>query len=205
MINTNIMQKTMKKGFTLIELLIVIAIIGLLATIAIVSLSTAQQKARDAKRVADIKQLQSAVELHFSEERYYPSFNTWADLSAALTDYITQIPVDPTNNDGYYYVYAANAADGAVDALGADHYVLGARIEDGSKAASALNGDNGTDITAATTDWGSITITVSTPDGEDGSGDFDATGLATGSQAKTAGTVSCTDDGVDDDFYCLTN
>ena len=61
-----------KKGFTIIELLIVIAIIGLLATISIVALNGARQKGRDAKRVGDIRQVQTALELYFNDKNAYP-------------------------------------------------------------------------------------------------------------------------------------
>lgn len=60
-----------KKGFTLIELLIVIAIIGLLATLGIVSMSSARAKARDAKRISDLGQIRSAMELHFNDNGTY--------------------------------------------------------------------------------------------------------------------------------------
>ncbi|MFH1187727.1 MAG: type II secretion system protein [bacterium] len=56
-----------EKGFTLIELLVVIAIIGLLSTLAVVSLSTARVKARDAKRQADARTLQSAIEMFITD------------------------------------------------------------------------------------------------------------------------------------------
>ena len=65
------MKKT-KKGFTLVELLVVIAIIGILAAIGITALSTARLKARDAKRVADLKQIQGALELYFNDKGSYP-------------------------------------------------------------------------------------------------------------------------------------
>ena len=59
---------TNKKGFTLIELLVVIAIIGLLSTLAVVALSSARQRARDSKRLSDLKQLQTALELYYQDQ-----------------------------------------------------------------------------------------------------------------------------------------
>lgn len=72
------MKKT--KGFTLIELLIVVAIIGLISTLASVALNTARQKSRDVKRVADIRQIQVALEMYFQENQTYPEVLNWEGL-----------------------------------------------------------------------------------------------------------------------------
>lgn len=61
-----------KSGFTLIELLVVIAIIGLLSTLAIVALNSSRIKSRDAKRLADVRQIQTALELYYDKNGNYP-------------------------------------------------------------------------------------------------------------------------------------
>ena len=67
------MRNYQKKAFTLIELLVVIAIIGILATLAVVALQQTRSRARDSKRVADMKQIQTALELFFNENNRYPT------------------------------------------------------------------------------------------------------------------------------------
>lgn len=53
-----------KQGFTLIELLVVIFIIGLLASIVVVSVNAARKKARDARRIADLDTVRTALEMY---------------------------------------------------------------------------------------------------------------------------------------------
>lgn len=57
----------------MIELLVVIAIIGVLASVVLVSLNSARSKSRDAKRVADVRQMQTALELYYNDCNGYPA------------------------------------------------------------------------------------------------------------------------------------
>jgi len=81
-----------RPGFTLIELLVVIAIIGLLSTLAVISLTSARLKARDSRRVSDIKQVQTALELYFSDCYGYPTAVTPMTGSIAGNDGVCSIP-----------------------------------------------------------------------------------------------------------------
>ena len=66
------MKNNKQEGFSLIELFIVIAIIILLATVSIIALNDQRAKARDAKRISDIRQIRTALEFYHSDEDSYP-------------------------------------------------------------------------------------------------------------------------------------
>ncbi len=70
-IETTIQQR----GFTLVELLVTISIIGLLASITVLSVGNVRQVARDSKRLADIKQLQTGLEFFFNQTNGYPQIH----------------------------------------------------------------------------------------------------------------------------------
>lgn len=125
-------MKKNKQGFTLIELLVVITIIGLLSTLAIFSLNAARMKARDAKRMSDLKVISMMLERYNLDNNGYPLAysnvsNSESDCGNAgvidyLVDgnsysficsgysfksgddmYIDQLPTPPTSNERYEY------------------------------------------------------------------------------------------------------
>ena len=101
-------EKRAQKGFTLIELLVVIAIIGILATIVLVSLNTARSKARDTRRVSDVRQVALALEMYYDDEKAYPILATCGDIPTALTPtYMGAVPADPGATDTYAYLGTA--------------------------------------------------------------------------------------------------
>ena len=113
------MSKT-KAAFTLIELLVVIAIIGILSTLSMVSLGSARQKARDTRRVSDIRQIQTALEMYAinSTAGGYP-VTTSANIKGYCLDdagfspacgsvvFMKKIPANPTPS-GTDYIYSSS-------------------------------------------------------------------------------------------------
>ena len=76
-------------GFTLIELMVVIAIIGLLASLILASLNSAKTKGVNARIQSDIHQYQNALELYYTKNGAYPTptagNNTWVCLGKGYT------------------------------------------------------------------------------------------------------------------------
>lgn len=101
--------KKMNRGFTLIELLIVLAIIGVLTSFLLVNFIGAKARARDAQRKADLRQIQSALELYRADQGIYPAAPLPAcgpsgpGLVYNGTTYMKQIPCDPLTNASFAY------------------------------------------------------------------------------------------------------
>ena len=105
-----------QKGFTLMELLVVIAIIGLLATIVLVSANSVRGKARNVRRISDMRSYVIAFEMAYDENNEYPdpgdtswhclgdysddgcwSNNNWSEssvLNDILDEWIKSLPAD---------------------------------------------------------------------------------------------------------------
>jgi prepilin-type N-terminal cleavage/methylation domain-containing protein len=120
-------------GFTLLELLVVIGIIGLLASIIVINLTGARKRARDTKRIADVRSMQTAVEEYYGKNGFYPT-----TLGNMVTGgQIPQWPLDPlapsgtvcagNSNNCYFYGYYTPAGTS-----GPQSYHMGASLEDTS-------------------------------------------------------------------------
>ena len=108
----------MKKGFTLVELLVVIAIIGILSTLSVVSLNSARAKSRDARRLSDIKQIRTALDLYYDSSSTYPlscsplgtstcacltSVGWTSTANCTGTIFMQKVPSDPLSSGTYVY------------------------------------------------------------------------------------------------------
>ncbi len=132
-----------KKAFTLIELLVVVAIMGLLSAVAVIALNNARARARDARRLSDIKQVQTALELYYLDQNQYPeeaaTFEGYCLSSAGIATactaptYLAKIPANPnprtdglctdvpytytsdlTGNLSYHITYCLGSATGGI-------------------------------------------------------------------------------------------
>ena len=115
------------RGFTLIELLVVISIIGLLASVVLSSLNSARTKARDARKQADFKNIQTALYLFYDQFRRMPAnYNPGSGACEGQTyynqsmqelvdaGYLRVIPKSPGGERYCYYNYGGGNPTGAL-------------------------------------------------------------------------------------------
>lgn len=149
-----------RAGFTVVEAIIAIGIIGIMAIIVATSFGIARIKARDSRRVADIKQIQNALELYFGSRvpQEYPPASPVCDATHAygLEDlvragFISAIPRDPSLvPDCYLYTAEKSPPRSA--------YHLGAILEDGTHAALGADRDCNSRIAASLADTPGICV-----------------------------------------------
>ncbi len=162
------MKQKSKKAFTLVELLVVIAIIAILATLAIVALQQARKSARDAKRIADIRQMQTALELYFNDWGQYPDA-LGTSIASGTYVYMNQVPTSPTPADGdcgasNTYAYSTTESGGYISSYTIS-FCLGSQVgsfSSGSKYATPVGifsdgisgGGNGGSLSCLNSNYG---------------------------------------------------
>ena len=102
-------KRSGEDGFTLVELMVVIVIIGLLATVVVINVAPATDKAAITKVEADVATLEQGVEMYRLSKLRYPE--SGQGLQALVADgFVKRLPDDPWGNP---YRYAAPGRDGA--------------------------------------------------------------------------------------------
>lgn len=143
------MKKT--KGFTLIELLVVIAIIAILTSIVTANFSESRKKARDAKRVSDLAQMQLVLEYIFDKCRIYPAYpiNTTSTICTAdgvtytWNTFASNFPKDPTTGIAYSYTSNFSKLDYVLKTtLETDSIVLDDDVDGTVQMATNSNGSS---------------------------------------------------------------
>lgn len=123
-------------GFTLLEIIVVIVIIGLLATVVVQNLAGEVDKARVTKAQADVRALESALNMYKLDNFRFPSTEQGLRALSERPNtppearnwrnggYITSLPQDPWGNP---YQYLSPGQHGSIDvfSLGADGKVGG--------------------------------------------------------------------------------
>ena len=112
------MKNNFNKAFTLVELIVVITILAVLATVAFISFQGYTSSSRDSVRLADLKNIEKQLNIHFTQNNIYPdpsspvSIPTWwtqGELWKSVTNQIWVSEVqDPLTKNYYFYRISQN-------------------------------------------------------------------------------------------------
>jgi general secretion pathway protein G len=94
-------------GFTLLELIVVVAIIGILATIAMPALKNVPMRARETVLKTNLRTLRDVIDQHYGDKGRYPT-----TLEALVEEgYIRKIPIDPITKSSETWVVVREEVD----------------------------------------------------------------------------------------------
>ncbi len=164
------------RGFTLIEILVVLAIIGIAAAVIALNVGAARERARDAKRVENVNQIDTAIALYLTENgtppgddgvEYINGNPAW--IPGLAPRYIREVPSDPVDTGDYKFHYARQGIN----------YEVAAFMEQNGSDASCGDGGNSCQyyekasgaflafVNPGASGWsfGSTTTSTSTPPG----------------------------------------
>lgn len=118
-----------QRGFTLVDLLVIVSVIGLLLSLMLTSVNVLRARGYDTTRKAEMRQLQTALELYHNDHGEYPTtHNVWFGDSPMggnktiwvpnlAPKYVSELPTDPNYTPsacggwGGTYLYRSNGAN----------------------------------------------------------------------------------------------
>lgn len=74
----------LSKGFTLLELLVVIALIGIIASIVIVNLQESREQSQNAAVIAQVNEYEKALQLYFAENASFPGSYVYGGVNSGI-------------------------------------------------------------------------------------------------------------------------
>jgi prepilin-type N-terminal cleavage/methylation domain-containing protein len=116
------MKMNLKKGFTLIELLVVVAIIGILASVVLASLTSARSKGKDAAIFAQLSNARAQAELYYATNNNYGTGYTTLTVGTNAAG----VAITPTASCATSYATNGGMFTAAASASGLDGLIKGA-------------------------------------------------------------------------------